>query len=113
LFFLSNLIIFYFSFTKYYDNLNGSESNCESALFVYEIIDVNCEDIDSNTVLTKGMNKRFILSFINFFVQDLADPFRYFIYHKAGVHSVFIPWLEEAKLSLNNIGILFYFKIFK
>lgn len=72
---------------NYYDNLNGSESNCESALFVYEIIDVNCEDIDSNTVLTK----------------DLADPFRYFIYHKAGVHSVFIPWLEEAKLSLNNL----------
>jgi hypothetical protein len=62
--------------------------NAEATLFVYDIIKIDSHEISSSTVLLK----------------DYTDPFRYYIYHKAGVHSVFMPWLEEAKLTLTNIG---------
>jgi hypothetical protein len=64
------------------DDQHG-ELESEAVLFVYETTQIDNENENKQVKLLK----------------DPFDEFQYFLYHETGVHCVYLPWLENAKLN--------------
>jgi hypothetical protein len=67
------------------DDQHG-EFESEAVLFVYETTQIDNENENNQVKLLK----------------DPFDEFQYFLYHETGVHCVYLPWLENAKLSFTR-----------
>ena len=95
-------ILFLFSFflNQFNEDL-GMETNGEAILFVHESIKLDESGNYSKVKFVKGKifrNEKITKAEINLLlILDASNSCRYFATHSTGVHSVYLPWLENLK----------------